>query len=67
MKWLSLVGLLGLSSLGLVGSSWIDPDTPDEYKSTFTLDKKETFNLVFSDEFNIDGRQFHDGHDPKWT
>eukprot|EP01031_Cornospumella_fuschlensis_P035084 gene35084-42493_t len=67
MKCASLVGFLGLISLVLVGSSWIDPDTPDEYKSTVTLDKKETFKLVFSDEFNIDGRQFHDGHDPKWT
>lgn len=26
-----------------------------------------TYRLVFSDEFNIDGRNFQDGSDPKWT
>ena len=25
------------------------------------------YELVFSDEFNLDGRNFHDGFDPKWT
>ena len=25
------------------------------------------YHLVFSDEFNVPNRTFHDGHDPKWT
>ena len=25
------------------------------------------YHLIFSDEFNTDGRQFQDGSDPKWT
>ena len=48
---------------------FIDPDTPKEaytMKSTFTgMDGKE-FKLVFSDEFNTDGRSFYPGEDPFW-
>mmetsp|Transcript_4655 Transcript_4655/g.6480 ORF Transcript_4655/g.6480 Transcript_4655/m.6480 type:complete len:703 (-) Transcript_4655:204-2312(-) len=27
----------------------------------------DIYHLVMSDEFNVDGRQFQDGQDPKWT
>ena len=29
-------------------------------------DNGETWDLVFSDEFNVDGRSFYDGDDPFW-
>ncbi|VDB99595.1 unnamed protein product [Peniophora sp. CBMAI 1063] len=47
----------------------IDPDTPDEAKtrSTFTPSKSSQFELVFSDEFNTEGRSFYEGDDPFWT
>lgn len=43
----------------------IDPDTPtDVYKRT-GFDGK-SWSLVFSDEFNEDGRTFFEGDDPFW-
>ena len=48
----------------------IDPDTPDdayEVTSHYTGDnKKRRLKLVFSDEFNTDGRSFYPGEDPFW-
>lgn len=46
-------------------SSLIDPDTPDSamYKESSTGKK---FKLVFSDEFNREGRTFYPGEDPYW-
>ncbi|GAA6060271.1 hypothetical protein JCM10212_003971 [Sporobolomyces blumeae] len=43
----------------------IDPDTPEDVKSRTGFDGKE-YTLVFSDEFNTDGRQFYKGMDPYW-
>ncbi|OMJ24338.1 putative beta-glucan synthesis-associated protein [Smittium culicis] len=43
----------------------IDPDTPMN-KRSFTTVKKEVFQLVFSDEFNKDGRTFEPGKDKFW-
>lgn len=41
----------------------VDPDTPkDAY--TYAGGDGKTWNLVFSDEFNQDGRTFFDGDDP---
>lgn len=41
----------------------IDPDTPkDAYERTSYNGEKQV--LVFSDEFNTDGRTFYDGDDP---
>ncbi|KAJ6630282.1 glycoside hydrolase family 16 protein [Mycena sp. CBHHK59/15] len=43
----------------------IDNDTPSSaYTYTGTDGKK--YNLVFSDEFNVDGRSFYPGDDPYW-
>jgi beta-glucanase (GH16 family) len=44
----------------------IDPDTPQEaYTKGSWFDKGE-FELVFSDEFNQEGRSFYPGDDPYW-
>ncbi|KAF7323195.1 GH16 domain-containing protein [Mycena chlorophos] len=44
----------------------IDQDTPDSAYSYKGTDGKK-YNLVFSDEFNVDGRSFYPGDDPYWT
>jgi beta-glucanase (GH16 family) len=41
----------------------IDPDTPDSAMSRTAADGTKQV-LVFSDEFNTDGRTFYDGDDP---
>lgn len=43
----------------------IDPDTPDSAKTRQGFDGME-YELVFSDEFNLDGRTFYPGDDPYW-
>ncbi|KAI0795085.1 beta-glucan synthesis-associated [Abortiporus biennis] len=43
----------------------IDPDTPDSVKTRTGFDNEE-YELVFSDEFNVDGRTFYPGDDPFW-
>ncbi|KAK7676909.1 hypothetical protein QCA50_020165 [Cerrena zonata] len=46
----------------------IDPDTPaDAYtKEPWNSAMGKTMELVFSDEFNVDGRTFYPGDDPYW-
>ncbi|KAK2753132.1 hypothetical protein FQN55_005092 [Onygenales sp. PD_40] len=46
-----------------VRTSLIDPDTPKSARSIKAADGKE-WKLVFSDEFNKDGRTFYDEDDP---
>lgn len=43
----------------------VDKDTPDEAKIIKGPDGRD-FALVFSDEFNTDGRTFWPGDDPFW-
>lgn len=43
----------------------IDPDTPTSAYKRTGWDGK-TYDLVFSDEFNTDGRTFYPGDDPFW-
>ncbi|TIB80952.1 glycoside hydrolase family 16 protein [Wallemia mellicola] len=43
----------------------IDPDTPEEARTRVGYDGKD-YELVFSDEFNVDGRTFYPGEDPFW-
>lgn len=51
-----------------VGRNLVDPDTPNNVRTRQTLDGTgRTMNLVFSDEFNRDGRSFYPGDDPFWT
>ncbi|KAF7974426.1 hypothetical protein HWV62_12296 [Athelia sp. TMB] len=45
----------------------IDLDTPSEaYTKPSFQDPTVTMELVFSDEFNVDGRTFYPGDDPFW-
>ncbi|KAF2131119.1 glycoside hydrolase family 16 protein [Dothidotthia symphoricarpi CBS 119687] len=44
-------------------SGLIDPDTPESAMSRISYDGTKQV-LVFSDEFNTDGRTFYDGDDP---
>ena len=43
----------------------VDPVTPAEAMSRVGTDGR-TYNLVFSDEFETDGRTFYPGDDPYW-
>lgn len=49
-----------------VRTGLIDPDTPQN-AMTKTGINGETFNLVFSDEFNVKNRTFYPGDDAYWT
>lgn len=45
----------------------IDNDTPKEaYVKPSWADPSSELQLVFSDEFNTDGRTFYPGDDPYW-
>lgn len=44
----------------------IDKDTPNDVLTRTGFDGEE-YTLVFSDEFNQDGRTFWPGDDPYWT
>jgi beta-glucan synthesis-associated protein KRE6 len=44
----------------------IDVDTPPEAFTRRAMYKDEEWQLVFSDEFNEDGRTFYPGDDPYW-
>ncbi|KAJ9075409.1 beta-glucan synthesis-associated protein [Entomophthora muscae] len=44
----------------------IDPDTPSDVKFITSYLRKEEWELVYSDEFNEEGRKFHPGDDPAW-
>lgn len=68
---LGAFNLGGINSTGQVPDlisfpSLIDASTPSEaYSRTGVTDKKK-YNLIFSDEFNTDGRSFYPGDDPYW-
>jgi beta-glucanase (GH16 family) len=53
--------------VGSVFCGWIDPDTRGKYQTTKSLFDGKEYTLVFSDEFNVEGRNFSDGYDPRWT
>ncbi|KAF9234999.1 glycoside hydrolase family 16 protein [Melanogaster broomeanus] len=44
----------------------IDVDTPKEAYTKPSYMTGETMELVFSDEFNVEGRSFYPGDDPYW-
>jgi beta-glucanase (GH16 family) len=52
-------------TLSAIRTSLVDPDTPE---SALTKESKngDTWSLVFSDEFNAEGRTFYDGDDQFW-
>ncbi|KAF5343900.1 hypothetical protein D9758_012135 [Tetrapyrgos nigripes] len=48
-------------------SGLIDPDTPQDAREILAVTDGQTkMKLVFSDEFNTDGRTFYAGDDPYW-
>ena len=60
--------LLLLSLLATpVASSWVDPATPADARSTIGMKDNRALQLVFSDEFEQEGRNFGDGSDTRWT
>jgi beta-glucanase (GH16 family) len=44
----------------------IDIATPQEAYTKQSYMSSDTLELVFSDEFNVDGRAFYPGDDPYW-
>ena len=44
----------------------IDLDTPDDVKTKTDYVTGKTWQLVFSDEFEVEGRSFYPGDDPYW-
>jgi beta-glucan synthesis-associated protein KRE6 len=50
-----------------VQAGWIDPDTAPEHMTKISEVDGRLYDLVMSDEFNVEGRTFADGDDPMWT
>jgi hypothetical protein len=50
-----------------VQGGWVDPDTDLRHHHTKSHFDGRPYTLVMSDEFNVDGRNFADGSDPRWT
>lgn len=45
----------------------IDKDTPEDAYTTYSYtNPSKEMQLIFSDEFNVDGRTFYEGDDPYW-
>ncbi|KAH8824012.1 glycoside hydrolase family 16 protein [Flagelloscypha sp. PMI_526] len=64
-------GLGGTNASGQIPDmghfSLIDPDTPQEaYTRQSYNGDSASYSLVFSDEFNVEGRTFYPGDDPYW-
>lgn len=62
-----LVGALTFIIISQCSGGWIDPDTSISEKFVTSFVDKRVYELVFSDEFEKEGRFFNDGYDPKWT
>lgn len=69
--FLRILAILSVSCdlITQVSGGWIDPDTrPDVHRiRSYSHGSNEKYDLVFSDEFEVNDRTFHDGYDPKWT
>lgn len=67
MTWAAtIIFLLGLAVCeGFEG--WIDPDTLSENRQRTSFTDGKVYDIIMSDEFNVDGRSFKNGDDPKWT
>jgi beta-glucan synthesis-associated protein KRE6 len=48
-------------------AGYIDTDTPNTARSVDSITNGRRYDLVMSDEFEKEGRNFADGQDPKWT
>lgn len=65
----NLGGINATGQIADMPGNWglIDRDTPKEaYTKSSYLNKNDQWVLVFSDEFNQDGRTFYPGDDPYW-
>ena len=51
----------------LATTEWVDIDTAPEYYQAYSEHDGSLLQLVFSDEFARDGREFLDAHDSRWT
>ena len=69
VKLINIIYQLCFFVLGIIyiKGGWIDKDTNHKVKETISYVDGRKYNLVFSDEFNVEGRKFHDGQDPRWT
>ncbi|TFK84551.1 glycoside hydrolase family 16 protein [Polyporus arcularius HHB13444] len=71
---LSYMGGFNLGGINATGQvpdipgNWglIDKDTPADLKTKVDYVTGQTWKLVFSDEFNVEGRTFYPGDDPYW-
>ncbi|KXN92138.1 Beta-glucan synthesis-associated protein KRE6 [Leucoagaricus sp. SymC.cos] len=64
----NLGGINGTGQVPDIPGNWglIDKDTPQEAYTRKSYINDEDYVLVFSDEFNQDGRTFYPGDDPYW-
>ncbi|KAH6915106.1 glucosidase [Coprinopsis sp. MPI-PUGE-AT-0042] len=63
----NLGGINSTGQIPVIGNfGLIDFDTPKEAYRKQSHRDGELFQLVFSDEFNVDGRSFYPGDDPYW-
>lgn len=64
----NLGGINATGQVPDIPGNWglIDKDTPKEAYTKKSYMGDEEFVLVFSDEFNLDGRSFYPGDDPYW-
>ncbi|ODV91869.1 glycoside hydrolase family 16 protein [Tortispora caseinolytica NRRL Y-17796] len=52
--------------LSAIRTSLVDPDTPDQFKYKYSSVTGKNYTLVFSDEFNLNGRTFYPNEDQFW-
>jgi len=61
----NLGGINATGQFASIGRDLIDPDTPADAYTRTGFDGNQ-WDLVFSDEFELDGRTFFAGDDPYW-
>ena len=62
-------GINATGQVATIPGGWglIDVHTPKTaYTKNSYVNTGDEWNLVFSDEFNVDGRTFYPGDDPYW-
>lgn len=71
-KPLTNLGAFNLGGINATGQvmqtmfALIDPDTPADAHTHKSVEDGKDWQLVFSDEFNVEGRTFYPGDDPFW-
>ncbi|KAI0669783.1 glycoside hydrolase family 16 protein [Trametes maxima] len=61
-------GINATGQVPAIPGNWglIDLDTPEDVRTKVDYVSGKSWQLVFSDEFNVDGRTFYPGDDPYW-